>query len=105
MSGAERPIGVFDSGVGGISVLGTLRHLLPSEDFLYYGDTAHAPYGTKPREEVLRCADAVMAHLLEQNVKAVVIACNTATSVAAAELRARLDGADKPTEESSGGPQ
>lgn len=90
MSGAERPIGVFDSGVGGISVLGTLRHLLPLEDFLYYGDTAHAPYGTRPREEVLRCADAVMAHLLERDVKAVVIACNTATSVAAAELRARL---------------
>lgn len=90
MRSEQRPIGVFDSGVGGISVLGTLRQELPMEDFLYFGDTAHAPYGTKPREEVLRCADAVMAHLLAKGVKAVVIACNTATSVAASELRARL---------------
>lgn len=90
MRSEQRPIGVFDSGVGGISVLGTLMRELPMEDFLYYGDTAHAPYGTKPREEVLRCADAVMAHLLARDVKAVVIACNTATAVAASELRARL---------------
>ncbi len=90
MTQNEAPIGVFDSGVGGISVLGALRRMLPQEDFLYFGDTANAPYGTKPREVVLACADAVMDHLLSRGVKAVVIACNTATSVAASELRARL---------------
>lgn len=90
MSGKESPIGVFDSGVGGISVLGVLRRMLPQEDFIYYGDTAHAPYGTKPREDVLRYVEGVMTHLMAQDVKAVVIACNTATSVAAQELRSRL---------------
>lgn len=84
------PVGVFDSGVGGVSVLGPLRRELPHEDFLYYGDTAHAPYGTKTRGEVQTCVSRVMEHLMEQDVKAVVIACNTATSVAAAELRAKL---------------
>lgn len=90
MATSHAPVGVFDSGVGGISVLGTLCQVLPQEHFLYYGDTAHAPYGTKPQAEVRGYADAVMAHLMAQGVKAVVIACNTATSVAAAELRARL---------------
>ncbi len=83
----QHSIGVFDSGVGGIGTLSALRKELPSEDFLYFGDTAHAPYGTKPREEVMRCVGQVMAHLLSQNVKAVVIACNTATAVAAKSLR------------------
>lgn len=85
------PIGVFDSGVGGISVLGELARTLPHEDFLYYGDNLHAPYGTKPEREVLGYVRSVMDHLMAQDVKAVVIACNTATSVAAATLRAELD--------------
>lgn len=85
------PVGVFDSGVGGISVLAELRRILPKEDFIFFGDTAHAPYGTKPPEEVLGYVRGVMEHLLDQGVKAVVIACNTATSVAAAELRAQYD--------------
>lgn len=84
------PIGVFDSGVGGISVLGELTRTLPREDFLYYGDNLHAPYGTKPQEEVLTYVRKVMDHLMAQDVKAVVIACNTATSVAAATLRQEL---------------
>lgn len=84
-----RPIGVFDSGVGGIGTLAAIRKLLPQEHFIYYGDTAHAPYGTKPREKVLVLVQDVMAYMLAQNVKAVCIACNTATSVAAADLRAR----------------
>ena len=87
----ERPIGVFDSGVGGIGTLAEMTRLMPHEHFLFYGDTAHAPYGTKPRETVLGYVRAVMEHLLEQDVKAVAIACNTATSVAAAELRATYD--------------
>ena len=84
---ATDPVGVFDSGVGGISVLAEMRRVLPKEDFLFYGDTAHAPYGTKRPEEVMGFVRGVMAHLTDSGVKAVVIACNTATSVAAEELR------------------
>ena len=81
------PIGFFDSGLGGISILrGTLR-LLPGEDYLYYGDSFHAPYGVRPMEEVQMLSKAVTEHLLEQGAKAIVIACNTATSAAAAMLR------------------
>lgn len=85
----HRPIGVFDSGVGGIGTLAALRRELPGEHFLFYGDTANAPYGTKSREDCMACVERVMAHLISQDVKAVVIACNTATAVAAKELRAR----------------
>lgn len=84
------PIGVFDSGVGGVSVLGELARALPHEDFLYFGDNLHAPYGTKPEAEVLGYVRSVMDYLMAQDVKAVVIACNTATSVAAAALRSEL---------------
>lgn len=87
MAGRNSPIGVFDSGVGGISVLGRLTQILPAEDFIYYGDLANAPYGTKTVEAVRGCVDHVMDTLLSMDVKAVVIACNTATSVAAAALR------------------
>ena len=83
------PIGVFDSGVGGIGTLAALRRELPGESFLFYGDTANAPYGTKSREEVMGCVSRIMDRMLARDVKAVVIACNTATAVAAAELRAR----------------
>ena len=86
----RNPIGVFDSGVGGISTLRDMVRLLPEEQFLYYGDTAHAPYGTKTPEEVRACADRVVELLLAEHIKALVIACNTATSAAAASLRARL---------------
>ena len=86
----ERPVGIFDSGVGGISVLRELRAQLPQENVIYYGDTAYAPYGTKPPEVVMARVRQVMAELLDRDVKAVVIACNTATSVAAATLRAEM---------------
>ncbi len=89
MADCTNPVGVFDSGVGGIGTLAALRRELPRERFLFYGDTANAPYGTKSREEVMACVSRIMDHLLAQDVKAVVIACNTATAVAAAELRAR----------------
>ena len=81
------PIGIFDSGVGGLSVLRTALRLLPGERFIYYGDIANAPYGTKSEEEVRACADRVAKQLLDQGVKALVIACNTATCAAAAQLR------------------
>ena len=87
---AENPIGVFDSGVGGISVLAELERELPHEHFIYYGDTLHAPYGTKTPEEVMTCVRQVMKELTAREVKAVVIACNTATSVAAATLRQEM---------------
>ena len=89
MADRNSPIGVFDSGVGGIGTLAALQRELPQERFLFYGDTANAPYGTKSREEVMGCVSRIMEHMLQNNVKAVVIACNTATAVAAAELRAR----------------
>lgn len=81
------PIGIFDSGNGGVSVLRTALRMLPNERFLYYGDTANAPYGTKSEEEVIALAKRIAAHLLSQGCKALVIACNTATCAAAATLR------------------
>ena len=91
MSEKENPIGVFDSGLGGISTLREMRQLMPGEDFIYYGDTGHAPYGTKSREEVLACVRQVVGRLTEERIKALVIACNTATSAAAATLRAEME--------------
>lgn len=90
MANQQSPIGVFDSGVGGISTLGRIVHLLPHENIIYYGDTAHAPYGTKTAEQVLDCVRSVMDTLTARDVKAVVIACNTATSAAAAVLRQEM---------------
>ncbi len=85
----EGYIGIFDSGVGGISVLKEMHRMLPSENFLYYGDSANAPYGDKPDERISELAENVTKHLMDSGVKAVVIACNTATSAAAAILRER----------------
>lgn len=90
MNMAENPIGVFDSGTGGISTLKEIVRLLPCEDIIYYGDTANAPYGTKSTDEVMQCVYRVLEKLNERNIKALVIACNTATSVAAAKLREEL---------------
>ena len=91
----ERPyenyIGVFDSGVGGISVLKECASLLPHEDFLFYGDSAHNPYGDKTPEEVLSLSMAAMEEMIHGGVKALVIACNTATSIAGKELRAKYE--------------
>ena len=82
------PIGMFDSGVGGISVLREAVRMLPNERFIFFGDTKNAPYGTKTKEEVLTLSRRVVETLLERGCKAIVIACNTATSAAAATLRA-----------------
>lgn len=83
-------IGFFDSGVGGVSVLHTARRILPNEHFLYYGDNGHAPYGPKSLEEIRRLSAESVGVLLDRGVKAVVIACNTATSAYAEILRAEL---------------
>ena len=80
-------IAVFDSGVGGISVLKHLVRLLPEERFLYFGDSANAPYGTKTREEVRHLTFAAAETLMGRGIKALVVACNTATSAAITELR------------------
>lgn len=80
---------VFDSGLGGISVLRELRRLLPREDFLYFGDSALAPYGTRPTEQVRQLTLQHIAALSQPDTKAVVIACNTATSAAISQLRQR----------------
>lgn len=81
-------VGVFDSGVGGISVLRQLAATLPAENFVYFGDSANAPYGEKTRDQVARMSRDIVDRLLDEGAKAIVIACNTATSVAAASLRA-----------------
>ena len=85
------PIGVFDSGIGGISVLRNMVRLLPNENFIYFGDDKNAPYGTKTEEEILSLSVNDVNFLLEKGAKAVVIACNTATSASAAYLRENLD--------------
>lgn len=85
----SRPIGFMDSGVGGISVLREAVKLLPNENFIYYGDSANAPYGTRPKEEIIQLTDNAVQKLLDMDCKAIVIACNTATSFAINELRAK----------------
>jgi len=82
------PIGVFDSGVGGLSLLRELRRLLPNEDFIYYGDRANAPYGAKTHGEILEISKGIVDVLLSRGAKAIVVACNTATAVAIEPLRA-----------------
>ena len=89
--GNNNPIGVFDSGVGGLSVFRRIRADLPHESLLYVADSGHAPYGNKPAEFVTRRALVITEFLLEQGVKAVVVACNTATAAAIARLRARFN--------------
>jgi len=93
MSGApdaDAPIGVFDSGVGGLTVLRALRHALPHERFVYLGDTARVPYGTKSPESVVRYSLQAARALTARGVKSMVIACNTASAVAIEPLRAAL---------------
>lgn len=87
MSSIDKAIGVFDSGLGGISVLKELRSLMPQEDYLYYGDSSFAPYGVKTKEEITKRCRSICAFFISQGVKAVVIACNTATSACVKELR------------------
>jgi len=79
----KRPIGVFDSGIGGLSILKALRAELPCEDFVYLADSGHAPYGERDDAHVIGRARAITAYLIAQhNIQALVIACNTATAAA-----------------------
>lgn len=82
------PIGIFDSGVGGISVLREIRALLPQENLVYFADSGHCPYGGKPREAIVERAVAITDTLLARGAKLIVVACNTATIAAVEHLRA-----------------
>lgn len=83
----DRPIGVFDSGMGGASVVRQMMRVMPEEEYMYFGDSQNAPYGTKSIDEVRRMTIVRVEHLLKRNAKAIVVACNTATSAAVSELR------------------
>lgn len=90
MDGTRRPIGIFDSGVGGLSVAREIRRTLPAEDLLYVADTAYCPYGDRPLEEVRTRALAVGRYLERAGAKLVVAACNTASGAALEQLRQAL---------------
>ncbi len=87
-----RPIGVFDSGLGGLSVLREIRMLLPAEDLLYYADNAYCPYGIRSREEIQERSERISRLLLDQGVKAIVVACNTASAMAIEHIRSEFPG-------------
>ena len=83
----KRPIGIFDSGVGGMTVLAQIRKCLPNEDLIYLGDTKNFPYGDKSKETIIKMATKCASLLISKNVKLIVIACGTATSQSLEELR------------------
>lgn len=87
----NHPIGIFDSGVGGISVLKHIQALLPHEDLIYLADSKYAPYGNKTAQEITQRCLILSDDLLQKNVKAIVVACNTATAAAISELRETFD--------------
>ncbi|MGB7874978.1 MAG: glutamate racemase [Anaerolineales bacterium] len=90
MSSQNQPIGVFDSGVGGLSVLRAMRELMPEEPVIYLGDQGHVPYGPRPLEQVRDFSEAIARFLLDQNAKLIVVACNTASAAALHYLRDRF---------------
>ena len=86
-----KPIGIFDSGIGGLSILAEARRLMPNESFVYYGDFANAPYGDKTLEEIKQITLSVAHELSNIGIKSLVVACNTATSAAIKDLRQEYD--------------
>ncbi|MDR1191346.1 MAG: glutamate racemase [Verrucomicrobiales bacterium] len=86
----QRPLGIFDSGIGGLTVVRALHELLPGEKLIYLGDTARVPYGNKSADTITRYSREISAFLLTQNVKAVIVACNTASAYALAALGREL---------------
>lgn len=92
MSDQNQPIGVFDSGVGGLSVLRAMRELMPEESIIYFGDQGHVPYGPRPLEQVRAFSEAITHFLLSQNAKLIVVACNTASAAALHYLRDTFPG-------------
>ena len=90
MSSSNDPIGVFDSGVGGLSVLRALREQMPHESMIYFGDQAHVPYGPRSMEEIQKFSAGITRFLLEQNSKLIIVACNTASAAALKYLRGQF---------------
>ena len=86
----QLPIGIFDSGLGGLTVLKALQTLLPNESFIYLGDTAHVPYGNKSEEAVLKYSEQITKFLISNNVKLIIIACNTASSIVMPKLQRKF---------------
>ncbi|MFC2048780.1 glutamate racemase [Elusimicrobiota bacterium] len=87
----NRPIGVFDSGMGGLTVLNSINRKMPNEDIIYYGDTAHLPYGNKSSESIIKYSLNISEFLKSKNIKMLVVACNTASVYALDTLKERLD--------------
>ena len=87
LSTLNAPIGIFDSGVGGLTVAAAIKKLMPNESILYFGDTIHAPYGDKSVDTILRYSEGISEFLLKQGCKAIVIACNTASALAFKPLK------------------
>lgn len=87
----QSPIGVFDSGVGGLTVVREIMRQLPNEDIVYFGDTARVPYGSKSKQTVLKYSKQIVRFLRTKNVKAIVVACNTASALALDEIKSELD--------------
>ncbi len=87
----NRPIGVFDSGIGGLTVLKEIMEQLPGEDIIYFGDTARIPYGTRSKETVIKYVIESFNFLMTKDIKAIVIACNTASALAMEEAKKRFD--------------
>ena len=87
----DKPIGFFDSGVGGLSVLKYALSVMPEENYIYFGDSLNAPYGTKSSDEVYTLTENAVFNLIDQGAKAIVIACNTATSISVDKLRTKTN--------------
>ena len=87
MSSQQNPLGVFDSGVGGLSVLRAIRELMPEESVIYFGDQRHVPYGPRPMKQIQNFSEGITRFLLEQDAKIIVVACNTASAAALRYLR------------------
>lgn len=87
----EAPIGVFDSGVGGLTVVREISRQLPGENVIYFGDTARVPYGCKSKQTVLKYSRQIVRFLMTKNVKAIVVACNTASALALEEMRDEIE--------------
>lgn len=90
MNPSENPIGIFDSGVGGLSVLRALRELIPGESVIYFGDQEHIPYGPRPMAQIRDFSEAITRFLLAQDAKIIVVACNTASAAALKHLREKF---------------
>lgn len=88
MNSSGHPIGIFDSGVGGLSVLRAVRELMPAENIIYFGDQGHVPYGPRPMDEIQKFSEGITRFLLGHQSKLIVVACNTASAAALKYLRA-----------------